>query len=42
MSEIVLKHSKDPFITKQAKKTSDDQKKEIRDLEAWLSKKNKR
>ncbi len=42
MSEIVLKNSKDPFINKQAKKTSDAQKKEIRELEAWLSKKNKR
>jgi hypothetical protein len=42
MSEIVLKHSKDPVINKQAKKTTDAQKKEIRELEAWLSKKNKR
>lgn len=42
MSEIILKYTKDEFINKQAKKTSEDQKKEIRELEAWLSAKNKK
>jgi uncharacterized protein (DUF305 family) len=42
MSEIVLKSSNDPFITKQARKMSSDQQKEIRELENWLSKNDKK
>lgn len=39
MSEVVLKNTKDPFVTKKAKTAIEEQKKEIKDLQNWLSKK---
>jgi uncharacterized protein (DUF305 family) len=41
MSEIVVKYSKDAFIMNKAKKMTAEQKKEISELNSWLSKNKK-
>ena len=41
MSRVVLKETKDPTIRKMAEKTSEEQEKEIKQLQEWLSKHDK-
>ena len=41
MSRVVLKETKDATIRKMAEKTSEEQEKEIKQLQEWLSKHDK-
>ncbi len=41
MSTVVLRETKDPTIRKMAEKTSEEQKKEIKQLQDWVSKHDK-
>jgi uncharacterized protein (DUF305 family) len=41
MSRALLRETKDPIIRKMAEKTTEEQQREIKQLEEWLSKREK-
>lgn len=41
MSRVVLRETKDPTIRKMAEKTTEEQQKEIKELQDWVSKHDK-